>query len=82
MTDSDRRSLADEASDALAVPDAGSTAFVQVLGHKADLMIICFRRGFEPLALARNSRFRARRCMTCSSRRRRTCRSSSLACTR
>jgi chlorite dismutase len=37
---------------ALAVPDAGSTAFVQMLGHKADLMFICFRRGFEQLAQA------------------------------
>ena len=35
---------------ALAVPDAGATAFVQMLGHKADLMFVCFRRGFEPLA--------------------------------
>jgi chlorite dismutase len=50
MAESDRRRLADEAINALAVPDAGSTALVQVLGHKADLMIICFRRGFEPLA--------------------------------
>jgi hydrogen peroxide-dependent heme synthase len=30
--------------------DAGPTAFVQVLGHKADLMLICFRRDFEALA--------------------------------
>ena len=37
---------------ALAVPDAGATAFVQMLGHKADLMFICFRRGFEQLAQA------------------------------
>ena len=44
--------LADEAVGALAVPDAGSTAFVQMLGHKADLMFICFRRGFEQLAQA------------------------------
>ena len=44
--------MADEATRALAVPDAGSTAFVQMLGHKADLMFICFRRGFEPLAQA------------------------------
>ena len=48
----DRERLADEAVRALAVPDAGSTAFVQVLGHKADLMVICFRRGFEQLAQA------------------------------
>ena len=44
--------MADEAIRALAVPDAGSTAFVQMLGHKADLMFICFRRGFEQLAQA------------------------------
>jgi hydrogen peroxide-dependent heme synthase len=50
VAETDRRRLADEAINALAVPDVGSTAFVQVLGHKADLMIICFRRGFEPLA--------------------------------
>jgi chlorite dismutase len=44
--------LADEATKALAVPDAGATAYVQMLGHKADLMIICFRRNFEELAQA------------------------------
>ena len=44
--------IADEAVRALAVPDAGSTAFVQTLGHKADLMFICFRRSFEQLAEA------------------------------
>lgn len=49
-TDCDR--LAGEAVRALAVPDAGSTAFVQLLGHKADLMFVCFRRGFEQLAQA------------------------------
>ena len=48
----DRERMADEAARALAVPDAGATAFVQVLGHKADLMVICFRRGFEELAQA------------------------------
>ncbi|MBI4264193.1 MAG: heme-dependent peroxidase [Acidobacteria bacterium] len=48
----DRERMAAEAVQALAVPDAGSTAFVQVLGHKADLMFVCFRRGFEPLAQA------------------------------
>jgi chlorite dismutase len=50
MRDEERRHLADEAVRALAVPDAGATAFVQMLGHKADLMFICFRRGFEELA--------------------------------
>jgi hydrogen peroxide-dependent heme synthase len=47
-----RQQMAEEAVTALAVPDAGSTAFVQMLGHKADLMFICFRRGFEELAQA------------------------------
>ena len=44
---SDVESMADEAVQALAVPDAGATAYVQVLGHKADL-----RRDFEQLAQA------------------------------
>jgi chlorite dismutase len=52
LSSSDRRTLAEEAVAAMAVPDAGSTAFVQVLGHKADLMVICFRRGFEELGQA------------------------------
>jgi chlorite dismutase len=46
------RALAEEAAAVLAVPDAGATAFVQTLGHKADLMFVCFRRGFEELAQA------------------------------
>ncbi len=52
LGDSDVQRIADEAVRALAVPDAGATAFVQVLGHKADLMFICFRRDFEQLAQA------------------------------
>ena len=48
----DVQRMADEAVRALAVPDAGSTAFVQMLGHKADVMFICFRRDFEQLAQA------------------------------
>jgi hydrogen peroxide-dependent heme synthase len=48
----DRQRLSEEAVRALAVPDVGSTAVVQVLGHKADLMFICFRRGFDELAHA------------------------------
>ena len=44
--------MAAEAAQALASPDAGPTAFVQVLGHKADLMVICFRRSFDELAQA------------------------------
>jgi hydrogen peroxide-dependent heme synthase len=47
-----RQQMAEEAVHALSVPDAGSTAFVQLLGHKGDLMVICFRRGFEELAHA------------------------------
>jgi len=42
--------MADEAQSSLAVQDGGATAFVQILGHKADLMIVFFRRGFEALA--------------------------------
>ena len=52
ITDADRNTLAAEAVQALAVPDAGATAYVQMLGHKADLMVICFRRTFEDLAAA------------------------------
>jgi len=48
----DVQRMADDAMKALAVPDAGATAAVQMLGHKADLMFICFRRGFEQLATA------------------------------
>jgi chlorite dismutase len=44
--------MADEGMRALAVPDAGATAAVQMLGHKADVMFVCFRRGFEQLAQA------------------------------
>ena len=40
---------------ALAVKDGGPTAYVQVLGHKADLMVVCFRRGFEGLAEAQQA---------------------------
>ncbi len=46
----DLQRMADETARALSVPDAGSTAAVQMLGHKADLMFVCFRRGFEQLA--------------------------------
>jgi chlorite dismutase len=52
MSVGDRDRMAGEAVRALAVPDAGSTGFVQVLGHKADLMVVCFRRGFDALAQA------------------------------
>jgi chlorite dismutase len=50
----ERQRLADEAVAALGLPeaDAGATAYVQMLGHKADLMVVCFRRSFEDLAQA------------------------------
>src|SRR5688572_15781736 len=48
----DRERLAAEAVAALTVADSGATAWVQMLGHKADLMVICFRRSFQELAQA------------------------------
>jgi hydrogen peroxide-dependent heme synthase len=42
--------LADQAHCLFDRADAGPSALVQVLGHKADLMFIFFRRGFESLA--------------------------------
>jgi chlorite dismutase len=48
----EREGLAAAAVQALSGPGDGPTAFVQVLGHKADLMVICFRRSFEDLAQA------------------------------
>ena len=47
----DRDRMAAAAASALAA-DAGATAVVQVLGHKADLMFLCFRRTFDELAQA------------------------------
>ena len=51
-TPADREGLAAEAMAALVDPDGGPTAPVQILGHKADLMFICFRRSFDGLARA------------------------------
>ena len=48
----DRGRMAQEAAQALAVPDSGATAWVQMLGHKAELMVVCFRRSFDDLAQA------------------------------
>ena len=48
----DRDRLAEDAAQALTVADSGATAWVQMLGHKGDLMVICFRRSFEELAQA------------------------------
>jgi peroxiredoxin len=48
-----RASLAAEAAQALAVPaDRGQTGFVQLLGHKGDLLLIHARRDFDALAQA------------------------------
>lgn len=51
LSSDDRRRMAEEAAAALAVADPGdgATGFVQVLGHKADLMLIAFRRTFDDL---------------------------------
>jgi peroxiredoxin len=51
LAPADRARLAEEAVATLATGD-GHTAFAQILGHKADLMFVCFRRGFEGLAQA------------------------------
>ncbi len=48
----DLKAIATDAVAALSGGSDGPTAFVQVLGHKADLMVIFFRRGFEALAAA------------------------------
>jgi hydrogen peroxide-dependent heme synthase len=53
----DLQQLADEAVTAVGSvpaegPSPGATAWVQMLGHKADLMVICFRRNFEALGQA------------------------------
>jgi chlorite dismutase len=61
MSATDLRRLADEVTAALAPlrnsadpldSSPGATAYVQMLGHKADLMIICFRRNFVELGRA------------------------------
>jgi peroxiredoxin len=48
----DRERMATEVTRALTSPDGAPTAFVQVLGHKADLMVVCFRRSFDDLGQA------------------------------
>lgn len=61
----DLQALADEAVAAAGPvlsdgPSPGATAWVQMLGHKADLMVVCFRRGFEELGQAQLSLSRSR----------------------
>ena len=50
----DRKARADEAAALLAsmTGEAGATAAVTLLGHKGDLMLVHFRRGFEGLQAA------------------------------
>jgi hydrogen peroxide-dependent heme synthase len=55
LVPADAEPLAAEFVRAAAPEGAGPTAFVQVLGHKADLMVICFRRDFEGLARAQRA---------------------------
>src|ERR1044072_2955151 len=50
LSDADRARLADEAVAAVSASNAGPTAFAQMLGHKADLMVTGFRRSFDSLA--------------------------------
>ncbi len=54
LSAAERRQAGDEAAHALAVhaTSDGASTCVQMLGHKADLMIVCFRRSFEALAQA------------------------------
>jgi chlorite dismutase len=53
LSSSARARLASEAARALDVPAAdGGTAFVQLLGHKGDLLLIHARRDFEALSQA------------------------------
>lgn len=44
--------VAAEATAALTPAGEGTTAWVQMLGHKADLMVVCFRKTFEELGQA------------------------------
>jgi chlorite dismutase len=50
LSDADRARLAEDAVAAVSAADDGPTAFAQMLGHKADLMVTCFRRSFDSLA--------------------------------
>ena len=51
MSESERLAIGREAAEALSVEvDEGATAWVQLLGHKGDLMVVGFRRDFEALA--------------------------------
>jgi chlorite dismutase len=55
LSPADLDRLAASAADALAPADGGQTACVQMLGHKADLMFLIFRRSFDALARAQHA---------------------------
>lgn len=55
LSPDERKAIADEARAAVTVANGPSTAFVQMLGHKAELMLIVFRRTFEELGQAQLS---------------------------
>src|SRR5690606_31595107 len=55
LGEADLQGVVDAFASAAATPEAGPTAFVQMLGHKADLMLICFRRDFDALAQAQRA---------------------------
>lgn len=59
LSEGDRTAIAQEATQALAAAE-GATAFVQMLGHKADLMLVCFRRTFDQLGQAQLDLSRSR----------------------
>ncbi len=53
LSEPERAAIAEEARQALTVPGgSGATAYVQMLGHKADFMVIVFRRTFDELGQA------------------------------
>mgnify|MGYP003351409810 CR=1 FL=1 len=52
LTAEDCERIGREARAALDAPGDGHTAFVQMLGHKADFMVIVFRRTFDALGQA------------------------------
>ena len=53
LSEPERQRLADAAVSTIAAtvngPDEGATGFVQLLGHKGDLMIVAFRQSFDEL---------------------------------
>src|ERR1041384_5404728 len=52
LSDADRARVAGDAVAAVSASNDGPTAFAQMLGHKGDLMVTCFRRSFDSLGAA------------------------------